>query len=166
MGISSQLVDMAQIELRQDAAPLFDDSQEQQFVAFKLGEEEYAVDILMVQEIIRSTHITRVPKAPVFITGVLNLRGVVVPVIDSHIRFSLPQKDETEDSRIIVFKVEDTTVGMTIDNVTEVLKLPVKDIERPTAANGVENEFIKGIGKIKDRLLIILDVMKMLSIEL
>lgn len=166
MSIKSQLVDMAQIDLKQIEEISENEYLEQQLVAFKLGEEEYAVDILMVQEIIRSTHITRVPRAPIFFTGVLNLRGTVVPVIDSHIRFNLPEIELTEDSRIIVFKVEDTTVGMTIDNVTEVLKIPFKDIERPTVANGVENEFIKGIGKIGGRLLIILDVVKMLTFDI
>lgn len=163
MSIENQPINMTQIDLIQKNVPTEINNAEQQFVAFNLGDEEYAVDILMVQEIIRWTHITRVPKAPGFIKGVLNLRGTVVPVLDSHLRFKLPQLAVTEDTRIIVFKVEETTIGMTIDQVTEVLKIPEKDIERPTDTSGMDNQFIKGIGKVNGRLLIILDVLKIIN---
>lgn len=137
-----------------------------QFVAFNLGKEEYAVDILAVQEIIRWYPITRVPKAPSFVKGVINLRGTVIPVIDSHLRFGLPPVEYTDASRIIVFKWDDSLVGMTIDNVTEVLKLAPQQIERHQAVNGIDNQYIKGIGKVNGRLLIIMDLVKVLDFEI
>lgn len=139
---------------------------EAQFVAFNLGKEEYAVDILAVQEIIRWANITRVPKAPSFVKGVINLRGTVIPVVDSHIRFDLPYQEITDAARIIVFKWEESLVGLTIDYVTEVLKLSNKQIERPQAVNGIDNQYIKGIGKIDGRLLIIMDLAKVLDFDL
>ena len=142
------------------------DHDEAQFVAFNLEKEGYAVDILAVQEIIRWTNITRVPKAPSFVKGVINLRGTVIPVIDSHLRFNLPPQEQTDSSRIIVFKWEDSLVGMTIDYVTEVLVIPSKQIERPYVVNGIDNQYIKGIGKVNGRLLMILDLVKVLDFKI
>jgi len=152
-----------ELQFGQEQAGTFAGQDDAQYVAFNLGKEEYAVDILAVQEIIRWTNITRVPKAPSFVKGVINLRGIVIPVVDSHIRFNMPPQEVTDDSRIIVFKWEDSLVGMTIDYVTEVLKIPNKQIERPQAVNGIDNQYIKGIGKVNGRLLIILDLAKVLD---
>lgn len=129
-----------------------------QFVAFQLGNIEYAVDILSVQEIIRWSRITRIPRAPAFYKGVINLRGTVVPVVDSYIRFNLGKQEITNASRIIVCKQDDNVIGLTVDNVTEVVTLSADQIEKPQAANGADNQFIKGIGKIGNRLLIIMDL--------
>jgi len=153
-GMLQGLAEQAESAASQDEA---------QFVAFNLGKEEYAVDILAVQEIIRWAKITRVPKAPSFVKGVINLRGSVIPVVDSHIRFNLPHQEITDASRIIVFKWEESLVGLTIDYVTEVLKLSAKQIERPQAINGIDNKYIKGIGKVDGRLLIIMDLVKVLD---
>jgi purine-binding chemotaxis protein CheW len=141
-------------------------AEKKQFVAFKLEDEEYAVEILNVQEIIRWSHITRVPKAPPFIKGVINLRGKIIPVIDSHVRFRLGEQVITEMSRIIVFHYDDVVIGMTVDLVTEVLSLPVEDIEKPHTSKSIDNQFIQGIGKIGDRLLIVLDLSKVLDLSL
>jgi len=138
--------------------------EEKQFVAFMLGNEEYAVEILAVQEIIRWSKITRVPKAPNYVKGVINLRGTVIPVIDSHIRFNLLEQVVTDTTRVIVFKNEDTVIGLTVDLVTEVLSLNLDNIENPQTTRGVENQFINGIGKVNERLLIILDLTKVLQI--
>lgn len=147
-----------------------DMNEEMQFVAFKLNEEEYAVDILNVQEIIRMSIVTRVPKAPAFLKGVINLRGVIIPVIDSHIRFNLTNKNDTDDSRIIVFRINDDRIGLTVDRVTEVLHLKKSDIEKTKGTNEQNeknmNDFIKGIGKVDERLLIILDLEKVLECEI
>lgn len=147
-------------------ADTYSDHDNAQFVAFNLGKEEYAVDILAVQEIIRWTDITRVPKAPDFVKGVINLRGIVIPVVDSHVRFNLPDQEITDSSRIIVFKWDESLVGLTIDYVTEVLNLSTQQIERPQAVNGIDNQYIKGIGKFDGRLLIILDLAKVLDFSL
>lgn len=138
---------------------------EKQYVAFELAHEEYAVDILTVQEIIRWIDITRVPKAPSFVKGVINLRGSIIPVIDSHLRFKQPPEEITDNSRIVVFKMDDITIGMTVDHVTEVLRLSEEQIEKQHSVNSIDNLFIKGIGKIDERLLIILNLEKVLDLN-
>lgn len=137
---------------------------DKQFVAFQLGNEEYAADILSVQEIIRWSHITRIPGAPSFCKGVINLRGAVIPVIDSYVRFNLGEQKVTNASRIIVFKKEENTIGMTVDNVTEVVTLGASQIEKSQAAKNADDQFIREIGKLGDRLLIILDLDKVLDL--
>lgn len=137
---------------------------ENQFVALKLGNEEYAVDILAVQEIIRWTHITRVPKAPFFVQGVINLRGNVIPIINSHLRLGLPAMEISDFSRIIIFRLEDVVIGCTVDQVIEVITLNNELIEKPQTVDEVDNKFIKGIGKIAERLLMILDLDKLFDL--
>lgn len=137
---------------------------ENQFVALKLGNEEYAVDILAVQEIIRWTYITRVPKAPFFVQGVINLRGNVIPIINSHLRLDLSAMEITDFSRIIIFRLEDVVIGCTVDQVIEVITLNNELIEKPQTVDEVDNKFIKGVGKIGERLLMILDLDKMFDL--
>ncbi len=135
-----------------------------QLVTFRLGNEEFSVDILKVQEIIRLMELTRVPKAPEFIEGVINLRGKVIPVMDLRKRFSMPEAEDTSEARIIVVELESTTVGFRVDGVSEVLRLPADTVEPPpTMVSGVETEYIKGVGKLDDRLIILLDVEKVLT---
>lgn len=136
-----------------------------QCVALKLGNEEYGVDILAIKEIIRWTHITRVPKAPFFIQGVINLRGNVIPVINSHLRLNLSATEVTDKSRIIIFNVKDLVVGFTVDEVIEVVYLSEEMLEKPQMVEG-NNKFIKNIGKINDRLIMILDLEKVLDLSL
>lgn len=100
-----------------------------QFVEFKLGQEEYGIDILQVKTIERMMPITRVPKAPRFVEGVINLRGEIVPVIDLRKRFDLPITETTENTRIIIVSVDDITVGMIVDSATEVVQLDQDSIE-------------------------------------
>lgn len=134
-----------------------------QFVVFKLGEEEYAVDIMQVNTIERMMPITRVPKAPEFVEGVINLRGEIIPVIDLKKRFSLAPSEITADTRIIIVMLEDLTVGMIVDSATEVVQLPHDSIEPPPSVGGsVSSDFLEGVGKIRDRLLIILNLEKIL----
>ncbi|NLC62864.1 MAG: chemotaxis protein CheW [Thermoanaerobacterales bacterium] len=135
-----------------------------QFVEFKLGEETYGVDILQVKTIERMMPITRVPKAPQFVEGVINLRGDIVPVIDLKKRFDLPKREETDNTRIIIVNVEDITVGMIVDSATEVIQLPQNAIEMaPSIVAGIDADFLQGVGKIGDKLLIILDLLKILK---
>lgn len=139
-------------------------TEDMQVVAFKLGNEEYAVDILAVQEIIRWSDITRVPKAPFYVKGVLNLRGSIIPVVDSRQRFNLPAQEITDTTRIIILRLGDSPIGMTVDNVTEVVRLGSEQIERPQEVNGVNNQFIKGIGKCGERLILLLDLEEVLDL--
>ena len=108
--------------------------------------------------------ITRVPKAPQFVEGVINLSGDIVTVIDLKKRFDLPKREETDNTRIIIVNVEDITVGMIVDSATEVIQLPHNAIEMaPSIVAGIDADFLQGVGKIGDKLLIILDLLKILK---
>jgi purine-binding chemotaxis protein CheW len=130
-----------------------------QLVSFKLGQEEFAVDILIVNEIIRLMQITPVPHAPHFIEGVINLRGRVLPVVNFRKRFHMPEIGQTDKTRIIVMIWENQFVGFLVDSVSEVLRIPANTVEEaPPVVAGVGAEYIEGVGKLDDRLLILLNM--------
>ncbi|MBE9504258.1 MAG: chemotaxis protein CheW [Proteobacteria bacterium] len=135
-----------------------------QLVNFNLGKEEFAVDILKIQEINRVVEITRVPKSPDFVEGVINLRGKVIPIIDLRKRFGLEVTGLTKETRIIVVDIDNKVVGLIVDAVSEVLRLPVGTVEPPPPmVAGIDSEYIYGVGKLEDRLLILLDINKFLT---
>ena len=136
-----------------------------QLVTFKIAEEEFGVDILSVQEIIRLMQITNVPRAPACIEGVINLRGKVIPVIDMRKRFNLPAVERDSHTRIIVMEFGSSKiVGFLVDAVSEVLRIPASTVESaPAVVSGVGSEYIKGVGKLDDRLLILLDLDNLLA---
>ncbi|MBD5608145.1 MAG: chemotaxis protein CheW [Desulfovibrio sp.] len=137
-----------------------------QLVTFSIGEEEFGVNILKVQEINRTMEITKVPRAPAFVEGVINLRGKVIPIIDLRSRFGLSSKPEDKDTRIIVIEINSIIVGFVVDAVSEVLRIPASTVEPPPpVVAGVESDYISGVGKLKERLLIMLDLDKLLSTE-
>jgi purine-binding chemotaxis protein CheW len=137
-----------------------------QLVTFSIGEEEFGVDILSVQEIIRMMDITKVPRAPEFVEGVINLRGKVIPIIDLRRRFGLSTRDHDKHTRIIVIEINNMIVGFVVDSVSEVLRIPASTVEPPPpVVSGLESEYISGVGKLEDRLLILLDLNKLLSGE-
>ena len=138
---------------------------EVQLVACAIEGEEYAVDIRSVQEIIRLQEITRVPHASPYVSGVINLRGRVIPVMDIRKRFSLPSKKYGEVTRIIIIDFNDTLVGMIVDNVSEVIRLPGEDIGLPPGSSHINSEFFDGIGKLGNRLLVMLNLEKILGIN-
>ena len=135
-----------------------------QLVSFKIGEEEFGIEILKVQEIIKMLPITKVPNAPKFVEGVINLRGRVIPVIDLRIKLGLSKQDHTKNTRIVVIELNSRTVGFIVDEVNEVLRI-TKDITEapPEMVGNVNREFITSIGKLEDRLLLLLDLEKVLS---
>lgn len=139
-----------------------------QLVTFRIGEEEFGVDILAVQEIIRLMQITMVPRAPEFIEGVINLRGKVIPVINMRRRFNKPQVEPDSSTRIVVMELEQKIVGFLVDGVSEVLRIPESTVEDPPpVVAGIGSEYIKGIGKLDNRLLILLNLDHLLgSIDL
>jgi len=140
---------------------------EQQLVTFRLGGEEFGVDIMRVQEIIRIPPITRVPKAPAYVEGVINLRGNVIPVVSLRTRFGMERVEDTDLSRIIVLQVHKKVFGIRVDAVTEVLRLDDSAIEPPPpVALGMDSQFIHGVGKIGERLLILLDLDNMMGGEM
>jgi purine-binding chemotaxis protein CheW len=135
-----------------------------QVVSFKLGSEEYGVDIAQVQEINRMVAVTHVPRAPQFMEGVINLRGQLIPIIDLRSRFGMPRAEHTKNTRIVVTEIGAKRVGMVVDSVSEVLRLPVDHVEAaPEMITGVDTEYIRGVGKIEDRLIILLDLAKIIS---
>ncbi len=135
-----------------------------QVVSFKLGSEEYGVDIAQVQEINRMVAVTHVPRAPQFMEGVINLRGQLIPIIDLRARFGMPRTEHTKNTRIVVTEIGSKRVGMVVDSVSEVLRLPVDQIEdAPEMLTGVDTEYIRGVGKIEDRLIILLDLGRIIS---
>jgi purine-binding chemotaxis protein CheW len=137
-----------------------------QFVSFIVAGEEFGVNILTVQEIIRPVDITRVPHAPDFVEGVINLRGRILPVIDLRTRFGFPKRDRGDDSRIIVVEIGAQTVGFMTDAVQEVLRVDVTDIEpAPELAVGIDAGYLRGVAKLEERLLILLDLENLLSTE-
>lgn len=140
-------------------------SDEIQLVVFRLGREEYGVSILQVQEIKRMTDITRVPHTPDYIKGVINLRGSVLPVLDLRRRLNLPSNENTDDTRIIIVKVEEITVGMIVDSVSEVTAISQENIESPNSVvGGVAANYLSGVGKQEDRLLILLNLAEIIGI--
>ncbi len=137
-----------------------------QLVSFKIGAEEYGVDILKVQEINKMTTITKVPNAPAFVEGVINLRGRVIPIIDLRTRLGMEKKDHTKDTRIIVVDLEGKTVGFIVDSVNEVLRIPANVTEvPPELVTGINSDYITAVGKLEDRLLILLDLDKVLKTD-
>ncbi len=135
-----------------------------QVVSFKLGSEEYGVDIAQVQEINRMVAITHVPRAPQFMEGVINLRGQLIPIIDLRTRFAMERAEHTKNTRIVVTEIGTKRVGMVVDSVSEVLRLGTDAIEpAPEMITGVDTEYIRGVGKIEDRLIILLDLARIIS---
>ena len=148
---------MDEIQKKQDAELM-------QLVTFSIDDEEFGVDILKVQEIIRTMEITKVPRAPEFVEGVINLRGKVIPIIDLRRRFGLVSRDHDKHTRIIVIDISNMIVGFVVDSVSEVLRIPSSTVEPPPpVVAGLESEYISGVGKLEDRLLILLDLDRLLS---
>jgi Chemotaxis signal transduction protein len=143
-------------------------SAEMQLVTFNLGDESFGVDIMNVQEIIRTPNITKVPRSPAYVDGVTNLRGHILPVIDTRTKFAMEKINMDGSTRVIVIDVNGRTVGLNVDSVSEVLRVESKDIEPAPAsiANGIDSSFITGVVKINNgqKLVMILDVANLCSI--
>jgi purine-binding chemotaxis protein CheW len=134
-----------------------------QLVSFKVGNEEFGLDILKVQEIIRLRELTRVPNMPDFVDGVINLRGKVIPVIGLRRRMGIPAGEDDKRTRIVVAEVNGKVLGFVVDEVSEVLRIPEANFEPPPKLGQVEREYVQGIGKIDERLLILIDLSPLLS---
>lgn len=134
-----------------------------QLVSFHIGGEEFGLDILRVQEIIRIQELTRVPNSPDFVDGVINLRGKVIPVIALRKRFGLEELPHDKQTRIVVVEVRGTVLGFIVDSVSEVLRIPTDTVEPPPRLGKVEREYVSGVGKLDNRLLILLDVDRLMT---
>ena len=136
-----------------------------QLVTFNLLGEEFGLPILDVREIIRMTDITPVPHAPGFVEGVINLRGQILPIVDLRKRFNLEAKDMDESTRIIVVDVNNAQMGLIVDGVSEVLRIPAETIAPPPqiVAAGIGAEYIKGIGHFNEMMIILIDLKKVFN---
>ncbi len=134
-----------------------------QLVGFHVGGEEFGIDILRVQEIIRAQQLTRVPNSPEFMEGVMNLRGKIIPVIALRKRFGLEEAPPDKQNRIVVVEIQGTVLGFIVDAVSEVLRIPADTVEPPPRLGLVEREYVSGVGKLGDRLLILLDANRLMS---
>jgi purine-binding chemotaxis protein CheW len=134
-----------------------------QLVSFKISEEEFGIDILKVQEIIRMLEITQVPNSPQYVDGVINLRGKVIPIVDLRCRFGMERREHDRNSRIVVVELSGKIIGFVVDSVNEVLRIPKNVTEPPPElVTGVDTKYITAVGKLEDRLLILLDLDKVL----
>lgn len=139
---------------------------EEQLVLFELNSEAYGVDVTRVQSIIPLQPINVVPGAPPFIEGVINLRGAIIPIIDLRARFGLPLPTQERKSVIVIVELADLSVGLIVDRVTDVTKIAETAIEPPSPLlTSVDTAYLRGIGKFKERLVILLDLGRVLSLE-
>jgi purine-binding chemotaxis protein CheW len=136
-------------------------------VTFYLGHEEYALDVRLVQEIIRVAETTPVPRAPDFVKGVINLRGRIIPVVDLKRKLGLGEVDGSlRTARIVVIKLRDRLVGLLVDGASQVLKVPVSTIEQaPEEVLEVNANYIRGVAKLQDRLIILMDLTQILMAD-
>ena len=135
-----------------------------QLVSFVLDDVEYGVDILSVHEILRMPAMTRLPNTPDYIKGVINLRGNVIPVVDARMRFGFPVAEPTDLTRIIVIEADEKEVGLLVDNVYQVVRISQSDVDPPSSLiDGISEEFISGIGRLNDRLIILLNMANLLD---
>ncbi len=137
-----------------------------QLVSFRLAQEEYGVEITKVQEIILVGEITRVPQTPPYVKGLINLRNTVIPIVDLRLRFGLAQEEATDETRIMVVNVAGKTIGIIVDAVSEVLRISREQIAPPPpTVAGPGREYLTGLVRLDKRLLILLDIDKILGQE-
>ncbi|HET6420353.1 MAG TPA: chemotaxis protein CheW [Geobacteraceae bacterium] len=138
-----------------------------QLVSFNLDQEEYGVDVLKVREIIRMPNVTRVPNTPLYVEGVINLRGKVIPIISMRKKFSLCDKDNDKQTRIMVMDMDGELMGFIVDSVSEVIRISETEIQPPPPVvnGGVDQICLSGVINRDDRLLVLLELEKAFSLE-
>lgn len=135
-------------------------------VTFRLGSGEYAIDIMQAKEIIKMEKITLIPNAPDFVEGVINLRGNIIPIIDLKKRFNLEEIEGDKNTGIIIVKIEDVDMGIIIDSISKVVSISNSDIQPPPPMlSGIGQKYIKGVGKLEDKLLVVLDLEKLFTTD-
>lgn len=139
---------------------------ENQFVIFRLGDEKYAVDILNVGGISEYREMTKVPNAPAFIDGIINLRGDIIPIVNLKKRFNIAEKQADSDTRIIINNIKGKDIGFIVDEASQVIKIDDADIEEaPEIIKGADRQYISGVGKVNDQIVILLNLEKVLNEE-
>ncbi|SUE24526.1 Chemotaxis protein CheW [Ralstonia mannitolilytica] len=135
----------------------------EEYLAFTLGREEYGIDILKVQEIRGYETVTRIANAPDFIKGVINLRGIIVPIVDLRIKFQLERVEYNQYTVVIILNLKDRVVGIVVDGVSDVLTLQSQQIKpAPEFSGALDTEYIRGLGSIDERMLILVDIERLL----
>lgn len=154
------------MSLQASTDALVNDAASREYLVFSLGDEEYAVDILKVQEIRGYENVTRIANVPEFIKGVTNLRGVIVPIIDLRLKFHLDKVEYDGQTVVIVVNVDDRIVGVVVDGVSDVMSLAPDQI-KPAPEFGVtlSSDYLSGIGSLEDRMLVLVDIEKLLTHE-
>jgi len=143
-----------------------EEEEQLQLLTFKLAGEEYALNIMDIKEIIRPKEATEVPRTPDYILGIFSLRGTIIPVFDVNLRLGLPRGERGSQNRIVVVKSRENFFGLHVDSVVQVLDIPLSRIEPPPEIlGGVEGEFLRGIGRIDDRLIILLNLGRVLKLD-
>ena len=142
-------------------------SEDMKVIVFQIKDKEYAIPVDKVSGIEKILHITRVPKAVKFVKGVINLRGVITPIIDLRVRFGFEEMEYDESTRIIIVILDDMEVGLIVDSANDVLDIPVESIEpQPEVVGHLASEYISGLAKIEKRLLVLINLEKALSLEM
>ncbi|MCP1490641.1 chemotaxis protein CheW [Peribacillus frigoritolerans] len=142
-------------------------SEDMKVIVFQIKDKEYAIPVNKVSGIEKLLHITRVPKALKFVKGVINLRGVITPIIDLRVRFDFEEVEYDESTRIIIVILDDMEVGLIVDSANDVLDIPVESIEpQPEVVGHLASEYISGVAKIEKRLLVLINLEKALSLEM
>lgn len=142
----------------------FGTSNDDQYIVFGLGTELYGVPVLKVQEIISYTPPTTIPNAPVFVRGVINLRGMVIPIIDMRLRFGLEEQEYHDKTVVVVVTIGERRYGLVVDTVEDVASLPEEQIQRDVdLQTNIDERYLTGIGKLEDRMIILLDVDKIFT---
>jgi purine-binding chemotaxis protein CheW len=136
-----------------------------QYVTFSIDDEEFGIEIVKVQEIIGYTKPTHMPNAPDFISGVINLRGIIIPIIDLRKKFKLPDKEYNKYTVIVVLEIATKVIGIIVDSVSDVLTINENDIQSVPEFNKFQTDYLKGMGKVKDKLIILLDIDKILTYD-
>ncbi len=137
-----------------------------QWVTFRLDSEKYGINVMQVQEVLRMTDIAPVPGAPDYVLGIINLRGNVVTVIDTRLRFGLPEQEADDATRIVIIEADNQVVGILVDSVAEVVDMRMSEIDTaPNVGNDESSRYIQGVSSQSEELLILVDVNKLLSDE-
>lgn len=152
-------------EMNMNFDELEEDTQKNKFLTFALGDELYGIDIMFVTEIVGIQPITQVPEMPDFVKGIINLRGKIIPVMDARLKFKKDPKDYNDRTCIIVIDVQELSIGIIVDAVSEVLNINDENIVPPPAMRSGGRKYIKNVGKNDDDVILLLDCEKLLNEE-
>ena len=138
-----------------------------ELLCFKVADEEYAISIMNIKEIIKPREVTEVPRVPAFVRGILSLRGNIIPIFDMRVRLGLPVAQASERERVVVVKRQSGFCGVLVDQVVQVVRIAESGIEPPPVVlEGIDRDFVMGIGRVAGRMLILLDMEKVLDVGL